>query len=429
MTDFFVSIGEKHCTRLELFVPWGGAWFVDAVLDDTTDDLSGAVVVRLGSLELHGTVLPSYTGSFALARSLRIVGGAGGWGNPCEPQDYADDAGVSAEAVALDAAQIAGETLGSFDPAEPTLETHFVRRIATASSVLEQALGDGRIWWVDTQGVTQAGQRTTFEPTAGSYNLLNYSPLTRIAELAVDDPASLWVGAILKDRLTEPQTVREMRLTVEVDKETGSGKCRVFAWTGGDELSQSRLGRAVAALLAQRESKRLYGTYRYRVVSVDSDKRLQLQAVRPISGLPDVLPVSQVAGIASAVSTPDEGTIVRVAFDEGDCTMPYVSGWPAGDPDKVSGIARMSDLITSGGPGTVITLSLGPMAGAYTAPALALGSPTGTVPVVMAGVPYLCSFSDVVTIVDDPTPPTILPPKADPLLGYILSASDKGAIE
>lgn len=429
MSEFFVSVGGKHCTRLDLFVPQYGAWFIDAVLDDTTDELSGPVVVQIGTLQLQGTAVPSYSGSFALARSLRIVGGANGWGTQCEPQDYASDGGVDAEAVARDVTAVAGETLGTFDPVEPILEDHFTRRASTASSVLEKVLGPGRHWWIDAQGVTQTGVRGTTNPPAGSYNLLTYSPLTRNAELAVDDPVNLWVGSVLTDRLSEPQTIREMRLHVSVDA-SGVGSCRVYAWTGGDESTQSRVGRALDALLEQRESKRLYGTYRYRVVAVGDDKRLQLQAVRPLPGLPDVLPVSPGAGLPGAVCTPTEGSIVRVAFDEGDCEMPYVAQWPAGDPEKAAGIARMSDMVICGGAGYTIMLSLGPLEGGFTAPT---GTLTTGVPGVQAGVPYLMTFCDVGTLALDPTkliPPTPADPLTqDPLDGYILSGSDLGAIE
>lgn len=425
MTDFFCAVGKSHCTKLSLFVPWKGAWYVDAILDDSTETLSGPVVVTIGTLELRGAILPSSSGEFVLARSMRIVGGKGGWGTLTDPADYADDAGVDARAVADDAAKVAGETIGDFDPEEPTLETHFVRRIGPASAVLERSLGDGRVWWVDAQGVTHGGKRTTFEPTAGSYSVLNYSPLNRRAEIALDDPASLWVGAILTDRLSEPQTIRDLEIHVEVDKASGAGSCRAIAWTGGDDSSQSRLGRALDALLDQRDSARLYGTYRYRVIEVldDDEKRLALQAVRPRPGLPDVLPVSPTAGIAGGVSTPNLGSVVRIAFDEGDPTMPFVAHWPSGDPENASGIARLSDMVTSGGVNcTVMFSQLSYPGGGIPGP------PTPGVPgapTIMPGVPYLCSFGDIIIPPEFPIPEV----SGDPLVGYILSASEKGAVE
>jgi hypothetical protein len=428
-TEFFCSVGNRHATRLDLYVPQIGAWYVDAILDDTTDEISGPVVVRMGSLELHGTVLPAYSGAFVLARSMRIVGGAGGWGALVTPEHYHDDSGVDAQSVAQDAATIAGETLGGFDPADPLLDADFVRQghIGPASAVLEQAIGEGRTWWVDSAGVTQCGTRGTVEAAPGSYDLLTYSPLTRIATLAVDDPAALWVGTILRDRLSEPQTIRELELHVQVTD--GVGSCRALAWTGGDESSASRLGRAIDAVLDKRASRRLWGTYRYRVVSVESDSRLALQAVRPVPGLPDVLPVSQTSGVAGGLSNPALGSIVRIAFDEGDAQFPYVAHWPAGDPEKVAGIARMADMLTAGGPGTTCIFSLGPEEGGFTVPV-----PGATAPaVVVAGVRYLVSFSNMLDPVPDPqdlvppTPETVSLQRG--LDGMILSASELGAQE
>jgi hypothetical protein len=436
-TEFFCSVGNRHATRLDLYVPPKGAWYVDAILDDTTDDLSGPVVVRLGSLELHGTVLPAYSGAFVLARSMRIVGGAGGWGTLVTPEHYHDDSGVDALSVAQDAANIAGETLGGFDPAEPLLDADFVRQghLGPASAVLEQAIGEGRTWWVDSAGVTQCGTRGTVEAAPGSYDLLTYSPLTRIATLAVDDPAALWVGTILRDRLSEPQTIRELEIHVQVTD--GVGSCRALAWTGGDESSASRLGRAIDAVLDKRASRRLWGTYRYRVVSVEADSRLSLQPVSKVPGLPQISVVSQASGIAGGLSNPALGSIVRVGFDDGDSQYPYVSHWAPGNPENVSGIVRMSDLVQSGGYGTTITFSLIPCApgGIPGPPGVALASPTGTVPVVVAGLPYLVSFGNTFDLdpssqVPPPVPP--LPLESDlvgPLYGYALSASESASIE
>jgi hypothetical protein len=434
MVDFFANVSGRRIQRADIYAPYAGAWYADLVLDDSDGDLSGEVVITIGTLALHGTVLASASGAALGQRSLRVVAGAGGWGTPLESRAYYIESGVLALNVARDAARGAGETLAdSIVFPSPVLTPHYVRRSAPASVVLERLLG-AYVWWVDADGVTYgAEQRPETTPAAESYSVLTYSPLQRTATIAADDPAVVWPGAVLTNaRLPEAQTVRDLELHVD------GAECRIKVYTGGEAADASRLGRALSAILAQREARKLYGSYRYRVFADNGDGTANLQAVRRVPGLPDVLPVSQSAGIGRAVSSLSQGDIVRIAFDEGDPTMPYIASYAAGDPSKALGIARMGDMVSSGGPGTMVTFSVGPISTGFTSPG-ALGVPVDPVQpspaVVMAGVPYLVKFGNAFDVPSDPlmlVPPMLLetPLNAStPLVGYVLSASDKGSIE
>lgn len=427
-TDFFCSVGGFNCQSLHVYAGQRGAWYYDAILDDAPSNLGGKVTCQIGSLVLQGTVRPSNSGEFILARSLRVVAGAGGWGTPLTRKAYHSDGGVSPALVAQDAARECGEVLGSVDFGDAPLPADYVRRAAEASVVLDRLLEDtGRTWWVDQAGITQIGIRPELAVSVGTYQLDTYSPLQRLASISLDDPAVLWVGSVLTDRLSEPQTIRDIEIHVE--KTT----CRIHAYTGGDASDSSRLGRALDAILGQRDSQRLFGVYGYRVFTEESDGRLALQALRKVSGLPDVMFASQSAGIATALSSLQDGAIVRVMFDEGDCRKPFVAFYPSGDPDKAAGIVRMSDLMQTGGYGTTATFSLLPCepGGIPGPPTVALGSPTGTVPVLALGLPYLVSFGNTFDVV----PTGVLPPACPPvpldadlvgsLYGYALSASDQ----
>ena len=96
-------------------------------------------------------------------------------------------------------------------------------------------------------------------------------------------------------------------------------------------MIESRLLRAMQAIV--RETFPRYdflAKYRYRVVKMNPcDDRVQLQAVRKLAGLPDLLPVSILPGMAglSAVLTP--GAIVLVEFIEGDPSLPIVTHFEA----------------------------------------------------------------------------------------------------
>lgn len=425
MTDFFATVAGYRAQKLDVYVPQVGAWYVDAVLDDSDQMPLGLVDVQIGTLVLRGTVQASNAGDFVLQRSLRIVAGAGGWGQPVPVQHYHTDGGVDAREVAVDVARACGETLGTF--AGDSLPADFVRRFGPGSLVLERLAG-ARQWWVDQLGVTHVGIRAEAAPPEGSYQLLTYSPLQRTAILACDDPAVLWVGSVLTDRLSTPQVIRDLEIHVDKDQ------LRLKAYTGGDASDASRLGRALDAIISQRAAKQLHGVYRYRVFSDPGDGTLDLQVVSPLAGLPDILPVSQVAGTAGVLSTLHGGEIVGVSFWEGDSCLPFVSHYPPGDPSKVAPLAQQGGLILWGGPGMTVTFSLGPQAGGYTAPVMALGSPTGAVPVVMAGVPYRMRIgyadTDPLQLIP-PNPATDYLPEVgvEPVEGYILTGSERGAIE
>jgi hypothetical protein len=284
-----------------------------------------------------------------LSRVVRVVGGAGGWGSALLAKPYHNDAGIKARLVCEDAAREAGETLGGFAPPSDTIGIDYARRAGPAVHVLEDVLADTP-WWVDYAGVTQVGPRPSSTPVAGSYELLHFDPLTKLVTLSLDDPASLVIGAVLTDRLSVPQTIRELEFEMAADS------LRVTAWCGGGDKTQSRLMRAVAALVARAVGGKLFGKYRYRVVTMAVDGRVNLQAVTKAKGLPDVLPVSMRPGVAGWSASLTLGCEVLVEFVAGDPTDPIVTGFPGkGEPGFVpislafgngtAAVARVGDLI------------------------------------------------------------------------------------
>jgi hypothetical protein len=323
--EFFATINGDRCQQIDLYVSQTGPWYIDAILDDSDATLTGMVTVQIGTLQLKGTVVPAYSGAFVLQRSLRVIAGAGGWGTLLKAKAYHNDGGVQYKTVAQDAARECGETLGTLDFGGGSLGVDFVRPMGPGSAVLDRLLRDsGGQWWVDQSGVTHCGSRSALTPVEGSYNVLTYSPLNRTATIGLDDPVALWVGSVITDRLSEPQTIRE--LEVHVDK----SQCRVKAWTGGDESDSCRLGRAIEAYLRQRDAAHVWGCYRYRVFAM-SGNRANLQAVRRLAGLPDVLPVTIRPGVAGMWAKLRPGSEVLVEFIEGDVTQPICVGFPSKD--------------------------------------------------------------------------------------------------
>src|SRR4051812_21262365 len=96
-------------------------------------------------------------------------------------------------------------------------------------------------------------------------------------------------------------------------------------------MIESRLLRAIQAIA--RETFPRYdflAKYRYRVVKMNpGDDRVQLQAVRKLAGLPDILPVSILPGMAGLSAVLQLGAVVLVEFIEGDPSLPIVSHFEA----------------------------------------------------------------------------------------------------
>ncbi|WP_437285663.1 hypothetical protein [Sorangium sp. So ce406] len=223
---FFASINGHRVLTASVHVPFAGLWYADVELDEA-HELSGAAVVKLGPLELRGTVLPPFSGTFQLGTRARVVAGAGGWSRRCKARHFHNDAGVTLRSVLTATAADVGE---NFDVAgiDGRLAVDFVREAAPASRVLRQLLGTTP-WWVGYDGTTQAGQRAQVETSDKAYELLSFDPRAKVAELAVDDPGAVEVGSVLRARLDRPLVVQQL------DVEMSKGALRVSAW--GKELA------------------------------------------------------------------------------------------------------------------------------------------------------------------------------------------------
>jgi len=340
-----VTVGASYATHTSIHVPAVGPWWADLQLADDAA-LSGRVELVLAppdaskAITLSGTVVPDRAGTFGLRRAVRIIGGAAGWASPAPARAWHSDAKVSAARVARDTAGEVGEVLGTA-PAG-TVGVSFTREAGPASAVLEAVRG-GTPWWVGFDGVTHVAARPVRDSSAP---VLKFDPLHRFAVLPCDDPAAVFVGARLSDRLDAPQVVTsyEMRVTPE--------EARVYAWCG--EGRRSPVADALAAVVRAVIGERLLGTYSYRVRAMAADR---VVLVSSAAGLPDLPLVDQwCAPSVHAQLTP--GSEVAVVFLNGDRGRPAIIGAaPKGSPgflatrldlgDATSNVARVGDSVTN----------------------------------------------------------------------------------
>ncbi len=322
MTEAYAKLNGQAVAAFDLHVGSDGPWFADIDLEEDAALADGAAAeLVINGSTLRGTVRPEFNATFALQRKCRVVAGGDGWGKPLARKGYHNDAEVKALLVAQDAAREAGETLGTFEPSSPRLAANYARRAGLASRALEDAAGSS-LWWVDYAGVTQvAAERPTAAAASDTYEVLGFDPRTRIVRLGVDG-LTVGVGSIISERLDAAQTIRAFALKLEARKLTMLADCAPVEHSTGQLINLMR------AIIERSTDRKLLGKYRYRVVSMAADGRVNLQAVRKDLGLPDLLTIEQWPGVAGGHAVLTGGALVTVEFlDDGDPSLPVITGY------------------------------------------------------------------------------------------------------
>jgi len=336
--DAYVTVDGQPVPWIRVTVGYAGPWQAEVHVS-TPDALGKPCTIKIGPLTLIGTPLAAMDGTYAAQRHTRIVGGAGAWGAAVPAAGYHNDAGIKARLIADDVARAIGETIGQFVPAAERIGVDYARPAGTASSVLTAIIGNAA-WWVDYQGVTHVGPRpaTTVDPDL--YTVLSYDPAERTATLQTDDPASIPVGATIAEGLDVPGVVRELEIIA-----SGEESMRVNVWLGGTAQDGARLAGLLASITRRVAADRLWGVYRYRVVSQATDGRLDLQAVQQAAGLPDLRAITVWPGTAGTWAKVTPGSEALVMFVAGDRAQPLVM---ALGPYGQGGFAPVE--LTLGGP-------------------------------------------------------------------------------
>lgn len=412
MTDAFATVGNASVRRMSMNVSNVGVWSADVEFLEAPALADGAKVeLRVGASTWQGILAPGENGVFALTRRCLVRGGAGAWSRTLPAKHYHNDFGVSARLIVEDLCRELGETLGTFVPASERVGVDYVRQAdVTAAGTLADVIGNVP-WWVGQDGLTHVGVRPATPLSPSAYELLAYDPRLRTATLGVaNDIRPIQIGATLVDqRLDRPAVIRGYTVVVEADK------LRVHAYCGGDESTTGNLAAVLTSIVHRIMDERLVGRFRYRVIDMRSDGRVDVQAVNRAAGTPDLQYISMWPGVAGTHAELAPGAEVLVEFIEGDRAQPIITGFvgsqgPGFVPDKLvlggtSGpaAARVGDTVSSGGAGTYVTF-MPPV----TPP------PPGPPPPVVCGTAYWVSF--------DQTPPTDV--LAAALAGAITSGSD-----
>jgi hypothetical protein len=287
----------------ELDVPDHHTWLARVTLTDADGPAEGArATLQIGPLRLIGTVIGADT--FGGVRTVRIVGGAGGWRKPPGGLSFQNDGNLSRREIAQALASSVGETIiADMD----TLGLNWtLDPLASAGSNLD-AIGH---WYVREDGATVLGERPAlpeFRAVVGEYEGLRGRASCQIEE---GDAAKLLPGALVSsDSMDVKIRVRHARYLLSPNRFTVE--------VSATEQKPLRLGEHVA------RKARFYATYLYRVIEQVAD-RLQLQAVDSSLGVPDQLLVTKAHGVPGVTSACSAASEVLVVFANGDRSMPRV---------------------------------------------------------------------------------------------------------
>ena len=319
-----ITLGGRPVRNVRLVVPNGGPWHATVDFAEGEDtELTGRQTLAIGSAVFSGTVDPNHSGTYGGLRRARMTGGAGAWSNVIPKERYHNDAGVSAEQVARDAATACGESLGEFT-ATAKLAADFARKNEPASRTLDAVAGDVP-WRVDAAGTTHVSPWPAFTPKPDDYEVLDFNPAEKLITVVADDVRNILPGARLSRGLPTTQAVTALEV------QASESSIRGYAWAtrAADPVMSALVG-----IVEHVAARRLWGHYRYRVVRMVGD-RVTLQAVRAADGLPDLLAISM-RGAPGVHAELANGSHVLVVFEAGDRAAPAIVAFAAkGDPGFV----------------------------------------------------------------------------------------------
>ena len=325
------TLGGNVVTDARLTIPaWGLSWHDVSIDGEVT--LSGRVTLVVADLTIQGTV---QSGGPAAGRSFyRVVAGAGGWGKTLPAKSYVNDAGVKLSTVLGDAAAASGETLDltSFDTST-RLGPAFVRPAGPACRVLELVAPSA--WYVGEDGLTRLGARpaSTLTSTAARTSQLDLARGT--LELASETIAGILPGLVV-DGLT----------VLDVEHAVSKDGLRSKVWGKQGGAASRRLS-AMRKIVDQMDPDRKFrGVSEYRVIN-QTGERLNLQAVRASTGMPDLGLVFVRPGVPGAKASHTLGAKVLVGFVDADETRPVVLGFVDADDGFFLPISSSFDATTS----------------------------------------------------------------------------------
>lgn len=175
----FASFNGAAVNSAKLCVPYYGIWCADlAFPKPDAVDLSGPLVI--GDLSMQGTIVSG--DSFAGSRKVQAIGGKAGWRKSIPSQNYSNPSGIKLSVVLGDAAANVGEQVRVSN--DSVIGVSYVRESAPASRFLRQLAGP--LWYIDSDGITQVGDRPTKAITT-AFSIIKADPSNNSFQIATEN--------------------------------------------------------------------------------------------------------------------------------------------------------------------------------------------------------------------------------------------------
>jgi hypothetical protein len=294
------TLNGVRVLSVKLFTMWRGAWVAEMQLDpDLPIPLLGRATLQFGTATLLGTIDPKGSGTFLKNTVVRLVGGGGGWDTVVPKQDFYSPSGVSSAAVFPATGLLVGEVVTVQAPTILGIK-HYERSTGPASRVFA-----GLDWWVGFDGVTVVGTRlpAVQDPTLV---IVDFDPLEQ--KVTFNSPNPLLPGTVLVD----PRFNGAVPIVRDVEQTLDKNGAHGFAWCSATGVS--RLSSALQNFVLETAGRQFLRAYRYRFVAPQGSD-LALQAVNPVAGVPDLIPVTPWSGLAGCFNKLTLSQEVFVAWD------------------------------------------------------------------------------------------------------------------
>lgn len=320
----YLAVNGNMVSHGRITFPRWGAPLADLHLAGSAEIPSTPLgaTITVGALSQKGTMLRG--GVFGGDRSLRVIGGYGGWRKVLPPRGYQLSAGVMLSTVIGDAARECGEQIAGL--ADVAIGSGYARRGGKASAVLRRLIGGQ--WWIDPAGVTQLSARST-APILTPFTVESYHPARGLFVIATESPAEWTPSRTFDSKIVPgPHTISSVSVVFSND-----GRLRLEVLTG---LSpEERLQDTIRELVRDElEALQTCALVEYKV----SDARTQeadLTIADQGSGWPSLLRVPLRSGLMGERVKPETGALALVAFINRDPRR-FVCLHVEGTPDTIA---------------------------------------------------------------------------------------------
>lgn len=344
-----VSFNGQRVVSGSVEVPTYGSWAADVSLaTDAQVASSGPLVI--GNLSMQGFAYRQF--AFAGTRKLRLVGGfAGGWMQSVPAQQYQSQVGLQLSLVLGDLVKANGEQVKVVTDA--TFGTFFFRKgTGPSKHVLDQLVG--ATWWVDpVSGIAQVGATHNAATISSAFTVIEYDGATGRAVIATEDPASWLPGRTwTAPTVIATQTIGSTRHSI-VD-----GKLRTEVLSNSPETDPV-IGPLRAMIQDLAPDSTYSGVWEYAVQATDGTTvdcsptaTAVLSAAFPLPQ--HVTKVPMRSGVAGTACKPAIGSVVYLAFPNGDPSKAIIMGFDTETAQSITmqagseGAARKGDSVDGG---------------------------------------------------------------------------------